>query len=695
MDTNGTIFSEKNDIDRLIDELKSLEDSIGLLGDEKGTDTKEKGGGSARAKKGPKEEDLLRPAPLNFLIPTGFLLLHNDLADILAVLKKGGTGGGGGAASTVTAAATTISAATDLINALKSPAGLGDILNNKEINELLAKDPSVYQIRLAGTRGYLRAYYLDLIAQLGYAYDFQSDTITPDGSVGSFIHDIMAGLTSAFGSAITSVANSLDSIEQQKELNSIPEVKEIRKKGYIAYLKAYYADLLDPFGYDMDFTTGEVVKKENVASVLQDVFQGIGAGIGSVVESMASSINNSVQNIIMESDEDVKAVRKNGYLAYLKGYYNNLLEEFGYEVDYNTGEIFKNTSFVSVMSDAGQGIGNFIGGIVEGSAKALQNVIADATLETDGDVRKVRKQGFIAYLKGYYNNLLQEFGLEVDYNTGEVTKKTSAVSIFSDAGQALGNFAGNLLGSAARGLQNIISEAVNADDPEIISVRRAGTVAYLKAYYDNLLGEYGYEIDFKTGESKEKDKSFWEKLKSSASDIGKSIGNLFSGAASSFSTGISGLLDMESLKNDPAIMATRTLGTQSFLNAYFSALESDLENHKGDLFSKSTAKSMGEAFSSSFTEYLGKMSDAVNVDINQSISNSMAASTSTIVASITKVNEFLSNINTKLILLNDINDSINNRVDEIKEVMPSYIPIPTESSPSSSIGAWDMARTGS
>ena len=816
---NGAIFSGDSDIGKLISELTKLEDSIGLLGENTGENTKDKGGGSARAKKNPKEEDLLRPAPLNFLIPTGFLILHNDLADILKVLKKSGSGGGG-VASTVTAVATSISAATDILNVLKSPAGLGDILNNEEINELLAKDPSVYQIRLAGTKGYLRSYYSDLIAQLGYTYDFQTDTLTAEGSVGSFVQDVMSGMASFFGSAVGSVINSLNNSKAQEEIDSLSEVKEIRKNGYMAYLKAYYADLLEPFGYTMDFTTGGITKGTTVSSAIQNVFQGIGAGLGSVLDNMTSSVNNSVQNIIIESDEDVKAIRKNGYIAYLKAYYADLLQPFGYDMNFVTGEITKSGNITSGIQDVFQGIGAGLGAAINELSDSLNNSVQNVIMESDEDVKNVRKTGYMAYLKAYYNDLLQQFGYEVDFNTGRAYKRDSAVSIFSDAGQALGNFIGGILDGSARGLQNVISESVNDNDPKIRDVRRIGTVAYLKAYYNNLLGEYGYEIDFNTGTSKEKDKSFWEKLKSGASNLGKAIGNVFGGALDSFSSSISGILSADSLKDDPGIVAVKTLGVKSFLeayfpiivddlkntregilssksaqslgssfsssmseflkdsnflgssqalklakesgtqsfinayfsalksdlndhkgdlfskstisgmgdsfsmsikkfldeasfkdnsditavrtsgvksflNAYFTALESDLNNHKGDLFSKSTASSMGTSFANSFNSYINKLSDSVTIDINQSINDSMASSTSTIVSSISRVNDLLFNISNKLSVLDNINNSINDRVSEVKDALPQYIPVPADSGNSTFIGDLDMVKTGS
>ena len=426
MAENGAMFPGKSDIDNLIDSLNPGDDKANGV---KGSIPKNPDYSSLNSMIG----------NLGLAVPTGFWLIHNDLTDILKQLKNGGSGGGGAvstAANVVTAISTTASAVTDIISAIKSPAGLGNILDNEEINDLLAHDPDVYTIRLAGTKGYLKAYYQDMINTLGFEWDMETGALTESTGKGSGTHDFASGLASFAGSLIQNVGSAIMNLMEESKLNSIPEILEIRKEGYVAYLKAYYSNLLTEFNLIYDWDTHQAVEKTTGWSLFGKIGKGLGDFFGGIVGGTANALGTAINNGILDTDPDVHAIRKEGYIAYLKAYYSNTLTEFNLVYDWDTHQAVEKTTGWSLFGKIGKGLGDLFGGIVGGTASALGTAINNAVLDADPDVHALRKEGYIAYLKAYWITTLEGLGFAlqddgsiVSLNDGRESRKGLFTSI--------------------------------------------------------------------------------------------------------------------------------------------------------------------------------------------------------------------------------------------------------------------------
>lgn len=520
---NGVIFSEKSGIERLIDKLKSFfDDGDSQENGENPSQKKTTGEGGSIPKK-PKPDDFNRMiGNLGLTVPTGFVLLHNDLLDITDILNKKGSsgGGGGGAVSTasnvITAISTTASAVTDIISAIKSPAGLGDILDNEEINDLLAHDPDVYTIRLAGTKGYLKAYYQDMINTLGFEWDMSTGELTESTGKGSGVHDFASGLASFAGSLVQSVGSAIMNLMEESKLNSIPEILQIRKEGYVAYLKAYYSSMLTEFNLTYDWDSHTAVEKQTGWSLFGQIGRGLGDFFGGIVGGTASAIGNSINNGVLDTDPEVHAIRKEGYIAYLKAYYSNMLTEFNLTYDWNSHQSVSKESNWSLFGKIGKGIGDLFGGIVGGTANALGTAINNAVLDTDPEVHALRKEGYMAYLKGYWISTLETLGFSLQ-------EDGTLVSLVDGREQRKGLFQNVkelFTGDATTQINNKIkSSLINNLDTIFKDVTVQTSWEFVGKYMGGFLSSYFESLQ----DNIENDASSWDMDKNTKKAFGKAI----------------------------------------------------------------------------------------------------------------------------------------------------------------------------
>lgn len=578
---NGTIFEDSSktpkDMKKLIDILSSISNKVST-----DADNKSKGGAISST---PNPNDIKSyVGNLGLTVPAGFLMIHNDLEK----LAGGLTAGGGGASSKVTAVSSAISAATDLIDHLTSPAGFADILNNEEVNTRLAAEPDVYNIRLQGTLAYLKGYYNNLLENFGVKVDYATGEITQGITIAGVFNDVGQGIGAMFGNIIEGTMQGVDNVINKFDIEGDPDVKAIRKSGYITYLKAYYNNLLSQFGIHIDYVTGEATEQTSFNSIFSDLGSGIGNAFGKMVEGSLGGLQNAIANTQFENDEEVKNIRRLGFITYLKGYYNNLISQFGITLDYENNIVSKKEKEVGDEvanwgSTIGTAIGNSFGNATDSLSKSITTFVGEASLNSDEEVKAVRKLGYIAYLKGYYSNLIGEFGFELNVDTMKMSKKDKDgwdkfKSAFGDVGAAIGNLFGGITTSLGRGLSNTISDGVLNTDEDVKKVRKLGYIAYLKGYYNNLVGEFGYEIDFDKGVSSMKDKSLWDKFKSAASDIGAAIGNLFSGVTDKMGNSLITFVSEASLETDDDIKQIRKDGLSIYLTQYYARMAEAISN---------------------------------------------------------------------------------------------------------------------
>ena len=563
-----TVFDNKSDIQKLIDTLN------------KGFGFQQEGSEDGKAKGKQAQGGSIPPKPkvadfngmignLGLTIPTGFVMLHNDLEAIIKNTKKMS---GGSTADKVTAVATSITAATSLISALKSPAGLGDILDNSEVNNRLAMDSSVYSVRLKGTKGYLQAYYMDLVSKLGYRLNWKNGNVTRDRSLKSLLTTVAGTVGTVIGSSVEGVMRSINNSKAQQAVESSADVQGIRRIGTIGYLKAYYSNLVHNLGYKINWKNGNITRTPNISALLGNIGKAIGGIIGSAVDTTAQALHTSSAQSAIESDSEVQFVRKKGTVGYLKAYYSNLANNLGYSFNWRTGNIHKTLSISSFVRNLGNSLGNVIGGVVDSVGHSIVNTAGQAKIESDSEVQAVRKKGTVGYLQAYYMNLVTTLGYTLNWKTGKVKKDKNLMSRLGNFGRAIGGFFGGALESVGSSITNIVSSAALESDNDIKDVRKIGTIAYLKVHYNNILAEYGYKVDFKTGELKRSSRGLGGLLRSVASTVGTTLGNFYGGFAGSLGKTAINLIGAGSMENDEEILKVRRYGTRAYLQLYYDSI---------------------------------------------------------------------------------------------------------------------------
>ena len=583
MDINGA-QSSVSDLDNLKETLKNLEFDIS------DKNSKKKDFGSIP--KDPQYNDIVKElGNLDMVIPMGFIMLHNDLQKLIDLQSENvnTSSNGGGITSAITAGATTVSAISDVISLIKSPAGLEDILNNKEINEALAKDPSVYEIRLQGTLGYLKSYYMNLIKNNGYLFDFDTDTLEDNGSfdVGEFFKDFTDAIGSGIGKAIEAVGEAMGNIEAHKELNSLESVKAIRSLGYSAYLKTYYANLVQPNGYrisaeNLNNDSFLLQEDTNIASILDDISQGVVSIMTNSLDGLGNTVTNLVKNIELNSDEDVKSTRKLGYIAYLKTYYANLVQPNGYRIsadnlNNNSFLLQEDTNIASILDDISQGVVSLLTNSLEGLGNTVTNLVKNIELNSDEDVKSTRKLGYIAYLKTYYANLVQPYGFKIsadnlNNNSFALEEDINIASIIEDITQSLVSIITGSVDTIGNSIQTLNSGDSLLSESEVLEVRKKGMSTYLKTYYANLVKPQGYKVTLDGLNNGTFTLVEGVSAQSIANTFSSTVASLLTGAIDTFGTSVKTLMSSSSLDSDTGVKNIRSKGMSTYLKVYYENL---------------------------------------------------------------------------------------------------------------------------
>ena len=527
----GGIFERKSDIENLADSLKDTKEKSSTKDEAIGT-----------VPKTPTYSDINKFAGnIGMTVATGFVLLHNDL-EMLIKSSGGGAGGmdwktalvgaigvaltGGiealtsglgnilsvgleGGSKLLSAGGDAVAKganaigenAVNVIDALKSNKATDFLFEDEESNREIAQAEDIMELRKAYSKGYLRAYYSDLIGTLGYYYDYKEDTLTKEDTLGSGVHDVFSGALSGIGSGLGQIVESVAGAVENVKLNQEDDVYKLRKSSYKAYVRAYYANMIQPYGYFIEDINGDdwkLTRQNNAVAVFEDIGQALGSLVASTVAPLLDTITNTTANAIINGDKTVSNVRKTGYKAYLKAYYANMIQPFGYSIDDINNEenwtLKRANNAVAVFEDIGQAIGGLVGGIVSPLMNSIVDTTANAILHADEGVRKTRVEGYKAYLKVYYLKLLENEGYTVDINNLNRDKfiiekggfgHGAVRGFLSDLGSGLGGLFGSIGGSLVNGFKTSNDSDLN-NDPEIKPVRVQGYKALLTISYGKL-----------------------------------------------------------------------------------------------------------------------------------------------------------------------------------------------------------------
>lgn len=605
----GVVFPDKEkgpswDIDRLIEGLKAFEDS--LDNNKKGS----KKGSSPNTKKNPKDSDLLRKAPLEFLIPTGFLMIHSDIQDILKVLKKskGGSSSNSSGLSWEGVANTGIKSAATLAYVGLGVGVLKEWTKGMNLNDI-----------------------------------FESITTFASNAI-----DLLPKAGKAVQETGLNVALLFKDIQN---LSQDEDIKKIHKSSQSSYLVAYYSDMMKNLGYELNYTmntsTGipeiqgisPVSNEQSKDSVLNKLEEDAPEIVGHLLtkgaalkakawsETIIDTLSDNAPQIMATTnllfDEETKATMGAMSSLYAQASVANIIRGMGLDIDFSDPKNPKLKGFISeattmdyvdkFMDVAKETVGHYLTGGIGLGIEAIASSVSDAYANIASSIAIVGNLEDNPYIKEYtaplmgkyaaviIKDLMNNLGYDVDINdpSFKVTKITA--------------------GSRIKELNEDVASTNNFWDKVVVATAGATDVLL-------------------------------DGAKSVFKDVGESVSSFFSGLGSSSATEMA-----ESL----------LLGSPSFI-----------EN--------------------SMNNYLDNISSKIEINVNESLSSTINSSSEKIIENMTSLGILLGDMARSLNLLSTINTTLKTKADEIRDSLPSYIPVPTGGggSPSSTVSESDMVRTG-
>ena len=252
---------------------------------------------------------------------------------------------------------------------------------------------------------YLKAYYANQIAGLGYEVDYEKGTVKKSDSVAfNSLFDLakevigitkLGGVTTVVDAVTSSLSDSITKVSTSWKSATNGNNADALTEAYGLYLKAYYANQIAGLGYEVDYEKGTVKKSDSVAfeSLFNLAKEVMGitkvGGVTTVIDAISSSLSDSITKVSTSwksatSGENADALTE-AYGLYLKAYYATQIAGLGYEVDYEKGTLTRKISWESIKSDVesivGQvltgGIGLGVEALAESASKAYSS-LADA-----------------------------------------------------------------------------------------------------------------------------------------------------------------------------------------------------------------------------------------------------------------------------------------------------------------------------
>ena len=176
---------------------------------------------------------------------------------------------------------------------------------------------------------YLKAFYGNQIATLGYEADFEKNTVKKIESVNfdSIYNDAKGSNGVKKDTLSSSISDSITQISTAWKNASSGENVEALTEAYGLYLKAYYATQIAGLGYEVDYEKGTITRKiswdsleKESTGVISRVLKDVGLGIEALAESgtkVYSSITDALGN------EDAKKEIRDTIIKDLKNTISN------------------------------------------------------------------------------------------------------------------------------------------------------------------------------------------------------------------------------------------------------------------------------------------------------------------------------------------------------------------------------------
>ncbi len=671
-----------SDLTRLIDELKSSEDRIDK-------DDKDRKGGTIPRDPRSQERTLLSRTSLALVIPSGFLLVHNDLREILDALTGSGVGAGKSKKSEESST-TWQDVSLAGINKGASLIGLGMGL---EVLKQWTTGMNLNQI-FDSIIGFSKNA-IDLLPAAGKA-------------VGQAVHEM--------GGSLVMLLADIGS------MNSDPDIQRIHKASQGSYLVAYYSDMMKSMGYELEYSfdgdgipiiegmskktsytdaeMANIVWEKGTEALGHFMTGGVGPGIEAVTKSVTNAVNTALPSLIGAYDmltdpEAQKAISRMSILM-SQASMAKMIYSMGYDVDFSDPDnptISKyqwgKNEMEDIMKSAEMGLdaGKEIAGhaITLGigpAAEAISSSIGKVVTNLMGSISTIALMDDNPYLKESVSPLLARYasvmvktlmnqvGYDVDINdpSMKVTKYTLGNKV-SELDSARGDdivkefnalsslkemIVGGIKGLTESAMSPITGayETIGKSTNQMVTNLEAGLTMIgqidkddelrrslhplMEKYYSYIIKDMfdaiGYDLDVSTYKVTTKNRMSLFKIEKTT-DIGDEIYEM---AASESTTGYN------SVFNNSTVVSARVEGMSSFLKSYYSAISRGINDHASEIITQDVAKKMGTDFRSSWGEYLKKIEKStIEVNVNEGIRNAMSEPVSLILGKVDEVKRVL------------------------------------------------------
>lgn len=534
---NGAQFPEQSDIESLIEVVKSIE-----LNTRPQTDGK--------IPKTPKYEDFVKNiGNLDLIVPMGFVLLHNDLEELILLYKKTDSGNSSG-----------VGVELNVAQSIGAIAGLAGVIGGSVIVANLTRDMNLQDV--ANVAMSLGDWILD-----------KMPVITDN--VAYFIETVIPAISSALSTSAKTVSKSVSEVGRNLALTALDiidilndESIAVQRKALLrTYISLNYAQLYGTLGYeaeiDKDGSITAITKKteestnyfdglaedagiitivktgvkslinnilnaENPGQAVGEMIGGVKAGITTakikayadlVEEELPQMVLTVLNAIDLATDADLQQTSKDASKYYILAFYGNLVAQMGYLVDFENETITKAVTTEAFVSNAKTLIGDVLTGgktlqiksVVETLSTSLTTIMASITsLQTLGDgPSSAVKEGYGMYIKAYYANLIAKMGYSVDYSNKTLTRAVSLESLVDIAKDLTGTVLSGGVGLAIESVASSLGDSLSTIVASLTTMEMLGTDAsdavkegygmYTKAYYANLIAGFGYSVDYEKG----------------------------------------------------------------------------------------------------------------------------------------------------------------------------------------------------
>ena len=365
------------------------------------------------------------------------------------------------------------------------------------------------------------------------------------GTAGGVANGLAGALGEALGNFAGGIAEGIgNSLQDLDIVKNDPDIQAIKKKGLLAYNKAFYDPTL-----------------QTVSGVLSGITNAVGKALGGLVGGVVEGLGNSIQDLtIVLTDPDIQAIKKEGLLEYNKAYYDPSLQT-------------ASGVLAGITNAIGKALGGFVGGVSEGLGNSIQDLafaleddsnggdVLDATARSKS-VRLTKKYGLIKYAEAFYDPDLQ-----------------GASGTLSGIANAASKAIGALAGGLAEGVVSSVEDAaisaeddsnggdvLNADDRarSIRLTKKYGLIKYAEAFYDPTIQEASGTM---------------AAIANGIAQLGPEFfGGLLEGS-------LNALTDIKTLATDPDIAATKKKGMQVYIETLYGE---DAMKEKAELALKSS-----------------------------------------------------------------------------------------------------------